>query len=88
MLEPRYRRGGHATEALTLLLQYVTGNALPARGSAVTLPEVLPNAIPPASLVVRIGDKNAPSISLFRKLGFEIVKRVEVFEEVEMRISK
>ncbi|OBZ79628.1 N-acetyltransferase 9 [Grifola frondosa] len=35
--------------------------------------------------VVRIGEKNAPSIRLFEKLGFAITKRVAVFEEVELR---
>lgn len=37
------------------------------------------------ALVVRIGEKNEASIRLFEKLGFVITKRVEVFEEVEMR---
>lgn len=41
----------------------------------------------PDSLVARIGASNAPSISLFRKLGFEISKHVEVFDEVEMRFA-
>jgi hypothetical protein len=38
-------------------------------------------------LVVRIGASNAPSVALFESLGFRITKRVEVFDEVEMRLS-
>ncbi|THV01705.1 hypothetical protein K435DRAFT_750155 [Dendrothele bispora CBS 962.96] len=45
----------------------------------------LPNPIPPTSLLCRISEGNAPSIALFEKLGFQVTKRVEVFEEVEMR---
>ncbi|KAG5636728.1 hypothetical protein H0H81_007057 [Sphagnurus paluster] len=41
--------------------------------------------IPPTALVARIGDSNVPSIRLFEMLGFRITKRVEIFEEVEMR---
>ena len=49
-----------------------------------------PDSKPPlpvskASLVVRIGDKNTASIALFQKLGFEITKRVAIFEETELR---
>ena len=39
------------------------------------------------SLVVRIGDKNIASIALFQKLGFEITKRVAIFEETELRYT-
>ena len=38
-------------------------------------------------LVVRIGDRNVASVTLFRKLGFEVRKHVEVFGELEMRLS-
>ena len=30
---------------------------------------------------------NEPSIKMFERLGFAITKRVEVFQEVEMRLS-
>ena len=46
-------------------------------------PKPLP--INPSSLVVRIGEANESSISLFEKLGFVLTKRVEVFQEVELR---
>lgn len=68
--EPRYRRSGRAHAALELLLAYVTAPPL---------------ALPPSSLVVRIGEANAPSVALFARLGFVETKRVEVFQEVEMR---
>jgi hypothetical protein len=44
-----------------------------------------PLPVPAASLTVRIGEKNDASMRLFEKLGFMITKRVEVFEEVELR---
>lgn len=46
-----------------------------------------PLPIPPAFLLARISESNAPSIRLFETLGFHITKRVEVFGEVEMRWS-
>lgn len=39
----------------------------------------------PTQLIARIGCANAPSIRLFEKLGFGVVKVVEVWNEVEMR---
>lgn len=74
--EPDYRRKGFASRALQLMFSYATA----------------PDSKPPLplseeSLVVRIGDKNTASIALFRKLGFEITKRVAVFEETELRYT-
>jgi L-amino acid N-acyltransferase YncA len=37
-------------------------------------------------LVVRISRSNQPSIKLFLQLGFAVVRVVEVFDEVEMRM--
>lgn len=37
--------------------------------------------------VARIGSSNIPSITLFEKLGFIVTKRVEIFDEIEMRMS-
>lgn len=48
-----------------------------------TYPQQLP--IPRSSLVVRISESNIPSIKLFERVGFRVVKWVEVFKEVEMR---
>lgn len=39
----------------------------------------------PHNLIAKIGSTNTPSIRLFEKLGFSIVKRVEVWDEVELR---
>ena len=39
-------------------------------------------------MLARISDVNIPSIRLFEKLGFMVTKRVEVFQEVEMRYSR
>ncbi|KAK7452098.1 hypothetical protein VKT23_012202 [Stygiomarasmius scandens] len=91
--EPAYRRQGLAFEALQLMLCYATGcyaevfsSASPPRSESdsVFFPK-LPNPVPPTSLLTRISETNAPSISLFEKLGFRVTKRVEVFKEVEMR---
>jgi hypothetical protein len=49
---------------------------------------ISPLPLPRKALVVRIGVDNAPSISLFEKLGFIVTKRVEIFQEVELRINK
>ncbi|GAA5978505.1 hypothetical protein JCM11641_007966 [Rhodosporidiobolus odoratus] len=40
--------------------------------------------LPPSAFFARIGFDNAPSLGLFRKLGFKEGKRVEVFREVEL----
>ncbi|WVQ85178.1 hypothetical protein IAT38_007343 [Cryptococcus sp. DSM 104549] len=63
------RRKGFAVEALSLFLRYLTA----------TLP------LPPSHLIARIGASNLPSIHLFKKLGFGVVKHVKVFDEVELR---
>ena len=70
--EPSARRKGCATEALSLMIRYALANKLVAK---------------PEDLLVRIGERNTRSIEMFGKLGFEVVKRVAVFEELEMRIK-
>ena len=74
--EPDYRRKGIASIALQLMFSYAT-----APDSKPPLP------IGKESLVVRVGDRNTASISLFQKLGFEITKHVAVFEETELRYT-
>ena len=39
----------------------------------------------PTHLIARIGSSNTPSTTLFKRLGFGVVKVVEVFDQVEMR---
>ena len=73
--EPAFRRKGLALTALELLLSYAT--------SPTTSHAPLP--VSKEQLVVRIGEKNEPSIRLFEKLGFAITKHVAVFQEIEMR---
>ncbi|KAI6037674.1 GNAT domain-containing protein [Pisolithus marmoratus] len=70
--ESDYRRRGLALEALQLMLSYATGS---------------PSAFmcQPLSQVIRVARDNRPSISLFEKLRFSIVRVVQVFDEVEMR---
>ncbi|BGP12841.1 hypothetical protein JCM10213_001325 [Rhodosporidiobolus nylandii] len=41
-------------------------------------------SLPPSAFFARVGFDNAPSLGLFRKLGFREGKRVEVFREVEL----
>ena len=41
--------------------------------------------VPVNKYVVRIGRENGASINAFKKVGFEVTKVVEVFQEVEMR---
>ncbi|KAF8066989.1 GNAT domain-containing protein [Lyophyllum atratum] len=93
--EPAYRRKGLAHEALQLMLSYATGAphssfctdaSASAPSSDLTTPVANPGlGIPPRALTARIGAANTPSIRLFETLGFRITRRVEVFEEVEMR---
>ncbi|KAL0959146.1 hypothetical protein HGRIS_014433 [Hohenbuehelia grisea] len=94
--EPAYRRKGLALEALQLMLGYATGSPtglfLPSGSTDITAKAIhvveipkSPLPVPATSLVTRISDSNEPSIKLFEKLGFSIVKRVPVFSEVEMR---
>ncbi|TFY79103.1 hypothetical protein EWM64_g4903 [Hericium alpestre] len=77
--EPAYRRQGLAQCALEMLLAYATARAL---GPA----EAMPFPLVASHFVARIGASNAASIALFERLGFEIVRHVEVFDEVEMRV--
>ncbi|KIJ33014.1 hypothetical protein M422DRAFT_96068, partial [Sphaerobolus stellatus SS14] len=72
--EPAYRRKGVAHQALNLIFGYATSP---------DGPESL--RIPSERLVVRIGESNSASIRLFEKLGFNMTKIVEVFQEIEMR---
>lgn len=74
-IDPFYRRKGLASEALSLLFRYATSPLGP---------EAL--HLSPQNLVARIGESNLASIHLFEKLGFVISKKVEVFQEVEMRL--
>ncbi|KAF8898035.1 hypothetical protein CPB84DRAFT_1781201 [Gymnopilus junonius] len=90
--EPSFRRNGLAIEALRLMLGYATGQPQAfypdSDSTAKTVAlgaEPSPLSIPPESLLTRIAETNYPSIRLFEKLGFEITKRVEVFQEIEMR---
>ncbi|OJA11139.1 hypothetical protein AZE42_02385 [Rhizopogon vesiculosus] len=88
--ELAYRRKGFALEALRLMLTYVT-QAAPSFSSCATLPLHTPPPPPPlpvhpSRLVVRISQSNQPSIKLFLQLGFAVVRVVEVFDEVEMRM--
>ncbi|TFY60381.1 hypothetical protein EVJ58_g5179 [Rhodofomes roseus] len=82
--EPAYRRRGLAHTVLQLFLSYATSACHHALPVPPYHPHTLPS-IPRTALVARIGMHNAPSIALFAKLGFVETKRVEVFEEVEMR---
>ncbi|KIY53145.1 hypothetical protein FISHEDRAFT_33878 [Fistulina hepatica ATCC 64428] len=84
--ERAYRRKGLAMEATRLMLAYATNSP------SLTQNEPLddyyiqsPLPILPESLVVRVSETNDASVGLFQKLGFRIVKRVAVFQEVEMR---
>jgi len=92
--EPSFRRKGLATETLQLMLGYATGQPhafsvppLASLSHSHTF-EDSPLKIRPTSLITRISDTNVASIRLFEKLGFEITKRVDVFEEVEMRYRR
>lgn len=98
--ERAYWRQGFALESILLLLEYATGkgwdfvtSSLSHTGlqpflnyiQTVQAPLSLTSIITPDRLVVRISDSNEPSIRLFEKLGFETTKKVEIFQEVEMR---
>lgn len=99
ILESDYRRKGVAFEALQLMLEYITGHrrgTFVAQESEEALGQYIRSTYPsqtlPGNLLVplhclitRISMENTSSIKLFEKLGFVVVKRVEVFREVEMR---
>lgn len=74
--EPGWRRKGLAIRALQLMFSYATGSGSPS-----------PLPVLRESLVARIGDQNGASIALFQKLGFEIIRHVDVFSETEMRYT-
>ncbi|KAL5495892.1 hypothetical protein ACEPAI_1356 [Sanghuangporus weigelae] len=88
--EKSYRRTGLATEALQLLLSFATSfhydPSPPSSNSdnAVAHPHSLP--ISADKLFALIGVKNSASQALFAKLGFVETRRVEVFDEAEMRL--
>ncbi|GLB41322.1 putative acetyltransferase (GNAT) domain containing protein [Lyophyllum shimeji] len=98
--EPAYRRKGLAREALQLMLSYATGapstSFCPGPSTSTRSPASStisdPNprsgkglGVPPHALIARIGASNAASIRLFESLGFRITRRVEVFDQVDMR---
>ncbi|KAN0136477.1 acyl-CoA N-acyltransferase [Lactarius tabidus] len=68
--EPAYRGQRRAHAALALLLSYARDTL----------------SVRTESFVARIGASNARSIALFGALGFNVVRTVAVFDEVEMRI--
>ncbi|KAI0283915.1 acyl-CoA N-acyltransferase [Russula aff. rugulosa BPL654] len=70
--EPAYRGQRRAHAALVLLLSYACDKL----------------GIKKESFVARIGSANMRSIALFTSLGFEVVRTVSVFEQVEMRVAE
>lgn len=73
-IEPLFRARGFGALALQLLLTYATSPNSPP-----------PLPVAPTALVSRIGERNVKSQRLFEKLGFVVTKRVEVFQEIELR---
>ena len=69
--EPAYRGQRRAHAALVLLLSYACDKL----------------GVGKASFVARIGSSNVRSIALFASLGFEVVRTVSVFDQVEMRVA-
>ena len=91
--EPSSRRKGLALSALQLFLTYITSPPASASPRTPSSPSTSTNTythpipILPSHLVARVSATNIPSISMFTKLGFDVTKRVEVFNEVEMRLK-
>ncbi|KAF8478081.1 acyl-CoA N-acyltransferase [Russula ochroleuca] len=69
--EPIYRGQRRAHAALILLLSYACDKL----------------GVRKESFVARIGSANTRSIALFTSLGFEVVRTVSVFDQVEMRVA-
>ena len=69
--EPAYRGQRRAHAALVLLLSYACDKL----------------GVRKESFVARIGSANVRSIALFASLGFEVVRTVSVFDQVEMRVT-
>ncbi|PWN29284.1 acyl-CoA N-acyltransferase [Jaminaea rosea] len=76
--EPSLRRHGLASQALQLLMHYVTQEQ----------PTSKRPLLSPFNLFVKVGLSNSPSRALFARLGFEEVKVSEVWQEVEMRYTR
>ena len=72
IVSPLCRRKGYASQALELMMDY-----------SITLPSL---GLSPKDFVVKVGKGNIGSIRMFEKMGFGIVKEVEVFGEVEMKL--
>jgi len=68
--EPLARRKGLASQAIQLMIAYASRPPL---------------SLAPTHFLVRIGMANKASIAMFDRLGFAVVRTVEVFQEVEMR---
>ena len=66
-----YRGQRRAHAALVLLLSYACDKL----------------GVRKESFVARIGSANTRSIALFASLGFEVVRTVSVFDQVEMRVA-
>lgn len=75
--EPTLRRRGLASQALALLLHYITHEQPPTQRRLVS----------PSNLFVKIGLANTSSRALFGRLGFKEVSVSEVWQEVEMRYT-
>lgn len=76
--EMRWRRKGLATEALGLLIHYITSDPTPRPPGL----EICPCAAFPLSktqLIARISHCNGPSSAFFEKHGFVRVKHIEYF---------
>jgi L-amino acid N-acyltransferase YncA len=69
-VEPAYRGQRRGHAALALLLGYACDKL----------------GVPKESFVARIGTTNTHSVALFVSLGFDIVRTVAVFDQVEMRV--
>jgi len=69
--EPTYRGQRRAHAALALLLSYAYDKL----------------GVGKHTFVARIGSANVRSIALFASLGFEVVRTVAVFDQVEMRVA-
>lgn len=85
--EPSYRRQGFAACSISALMHYVMRHGIyiaqPQKVSSIN--SGVRDGCAASTLVVRIGQSNVASISLFQKLGFTITKEANIFGEIEMR---
>ena len=84
--ETRWRRKGLATEALGLLIHYITSDPTP-RPPGLDMHPCAAFPLSKTRLIARISHDNGPSHAFFEKHGFVRVKHIECFGLTEYGVQ-